>query len=413
MVLAHREELLTQAQKTFTDLGLTAEIEQADKVASPDCKVVVASVQTLKNGRLSKFNPSDFDLLIIDECHHSNAPSYMNLIAYFKHANVVGFTATPYRSDKQSLLDVFEDGMVFDMGLNELIEKGYLTPLSVVKEEIPSRFAPEHIVEAYNKHARDLKTVVFCKDVLHSLEVANEFNLAGVTASTIHGEMSKEDRTEALTHFADGTIKVLTNCNVLTEGFDEPSIQCVILARKTSSRALYEQMVGRGTRLHENKKDLKVVQLVRGFAFPSTTDNVIFQDNTQDIVDISQNKPSKLSRLWYWFKKLVLITLLIALGLFAWKIYRAFSTSDVEPTKEQEVEIKKVERYTVNSTCNLRAEPSVKSRKIMKVGPMDLLIKIEEKTTHKLTWTKVRVGDTTGWCGCPLEKGMYNVNRSE
>lgn len=372
MVIAHREELLKQAVKHFTELSITAEIEKAGQVASTECKVVVASVQTLKNGRLSKFNPADFDLLVIDECHHAMAPSYLRLVNHFNQAIVVGFTATPYRSDKKNLSNVFTDGVVFDLGIVALIKKGYLTPIKMVDQTIFSKFHPRHVFEAYRKHAQDLKSIVFCKDIAHSIDMAEEFTAKGVEALPVYTGMPKEDREVALQKFAENKIQVLTNCNVLTEGFDEPSIKCIVLARKTSSRSLYEQMIGRGVRPFEGKSKLKVVQLIPTPP-PMPVPFAVHVHRT-------------------WIAVKILIWIAILLGI-AWYGYTLCGHQVIAPVETP------VATPHVVKACRLRSAPSTKATVIGTVGPADS-ITVLDKTN---TWTKIKVNNKTGWCGCPVE----------
>jgi superfamily II DNA or RNA helicase len=261
LVIAHREELLKQAQAKLQDAGLSAEIEQAGQHAGTTCSVVVASVQSLNtNGRLFKFNPTEFDLVIVDECHHSTAKSYLRIVNYFSSAVVVGFTATPYRADEADLLEVFTDGFAYSMDRDDLTERGYLVPIHKVECIVPSLNA-EHVLEVYKELGEGKKTIVFCQDVDHTVEISECFNAAGIEALSVHGGMGKEHREEALRSFNKNGTKVLANCGILTEGYDEPSVQCVILARNTSSRSLYEQMIGRGVRLFEGKTHLKVIEL--------------------------------------------------------------------------------------------------------------------------------------------------------
>lgn len=378
MVVAHRDELLRQAGKTMKELGLTVGYEVAQEVADGTCQVVVASVQSLRNGRLAKFNPADFDLLIIDECHHSCAPSYKRLVQHFRNASVVGFTATPYRSDKQELTDVFTDGVVFDLGLMDLIRKGYLTPIKVVKHDIQSKYEPKHVLKAYKKHASGKKSIVFCKDIAHTVEMAKTFTKSGVVAMPVYNGMGKEEREGALKKFASNEIQVLTNCNVLTEGFDEPSIQCVVLARNTSSRALYEQMIGRGTRLHENKTKLKVVQLIP-----------VPPPRPVPVAERAQ-------RVWRWLRPILWLVVMAGISLWLWRTCGG-------STQQAEEIVNRTPSLHVVSMCKVRREPSTRAKQVGLIGPLDELKKLGERRIKDQNWAKVQVGKLTGWCGCKLE----------
>lgn len=387
MMVAHREELLTQATKHFQELGFTAEIEKAGSVASPDCQVVVASVQTLKNGRLAKFNPADFDLLIIDESHHcTDINSYQRLISHFSKAIVIGFTATPYRSDKKNLTDVFTDGVVFDLGMMDLIKKGYLTPIKIVNQEIFSKFAPEHVFNAYQRHVQGLKSIVFCRNIAHSLAMAEAFTSNGVLALSVYSGMPKEERKEALVKFAKGEVQVLSSVGVLTEGFDEPSIQSIVLARNTTSRSLYEQMLGRGVRLHENKDKLKVVQLIP--------------------VPPPQPIPveKRLYKVWNIIKKLLLLGILICAVAWIWKTCNAVAEMSL-PSGVKQLKYRQAQRQhlRVTTVCKLRSGPSTSSKTIGLINPTDQLTLLEQTKTQDRVWIKIQTKGKIGWCGCRLE----------
>jgi superfamily II DNA or RNA helicase len=409
LVLAHREELLLQAQKTFRSLGIEAELEQGNNVSSDSCPVVVASVQTLSNGRLSKFNSDEFDLIICDECHHCPNDSYENIIDYFDLADVVGVTATPDRLDEKSLLSVFTDGMVFDMSADDLIDEGYLAPYDLINCNVYSVEDCTQILNIYKKEANGLKTIIFCKDVLHSISVANTFVNAEIKATAIYGKMKQEDRAEAIKQFASGEITVLANCLCLTEGFDEPSIQCVIIARKTESTAMVSQMIGRGLRLSDNKDRLKVIQLVkipRPFVERDPEEKPFIHEYIPR--NILAGKPSApviegtSSNRWAW------IPILIILASLLFIIYALLTNKETEPVPQPVIENKvAIERYSVLSPCNLRAEPKQKSKVVMVLGPMDLVTIITSTKNHNTIWTHVDFDGVTGWCGCKLMKGTY------
>jgi ATP-dependent helicase IRC3 len=294
LVLAHREELLLQAREKFlrVDPELTVGIEQSTSRAPSDCKVVIASVPTLGRAggdRLRRLNPENFFLIVVDEAHHAVAPSYRRIFEHFglfdRHTPryLVGFTATPGRGDKQGLGAVFED-VCYARDLREMIAKRFLSPITGWRVEtgtsldkvrirhgdfVESQLAQvvntgdrnQLLVSAYRQLAEGRRAIVFCVDVAHAREVSDTFAAAGLRASAVWGEMPREERRAILAKFSSGEIDVVTNCNLLTEGFDEPRVDAIIMARPTRSKLLYAQMVGRGTRLHPDKKNLEVIDI--------------------------------------------------------------------------------------------------------------------------------------------------------
>ena len=294
LVLAHREELLVQAQDKFrsVDPQLNVELEQAGAHASDGAKVVVASVPTLARdhgARLSRLQPDDFSVIVVDEAHHAVAPTYRLILDHFRLFEpaaprlLIGFTATPRRGDHQGLGEVFEE-VCYARDLREMIGGGYLAPMSgwrvntdvsldSVKvrhgDFVESQLAAlvdtpvrNHlVVKAWRDLARGRRTIVFCVNVAHAQAVQLAFAESGVRAGAVWGAQPKEQRRATLAHFSGGELDVVTNCNLLTEGFDEPRVDCVIMARPTRSKLLYAQMVGRGTRLHPDKTDLLVIDI--------------------------------------------------------------------------------------------------------------------------------------------------------
>ena len=293
LVLAHREELLLQARDKFRSIDpeLKVEIEQAGTHAAADAKVVIASVPTLarSGARLSRLQPDEFSIVVVDEAHHAVAPSYRRIFDHFglfepqSSRYLIGFTATPRRGDKQGLGEVFEE-VCYARDMREMIADRYLCPIKGWRVDtnlsldnvklrhgdfIESQLARvvnmplrnSLLVKAYRDFAPGRRAIVFCVDVAHAKDVHRAFAEAGIGAAPIWGELSRDERRRTLAAFSAGTIDVVTNCNVLTEGFDEPRVDCVIMARPTRSKLLYAQMVGRGTRLHPGKKDLMVIDV--------------------------------------------------------------------------------------------------------------------------------------------------------
>lgn len=288
LVLAHREELLAQAKEKilWANPHLKVEIEQGQNVADIDADVVVASTATLgrsNSARIEKFPPNHFATVVVDEAHHAAAPSYKRILEHFTPQLQLGVTATPQRGDKIRLTDVFEE-IVYFKTIEELIREQYLSNLAgyriqtdtdiskvttrsgdwaegELSEAVNTPQRNNLAVKAYRDKADGKKTVVFCVDVQHAEDMAKTFNYAGIPTGIITGAMKQDDRQQTLEDFRSGKLQALANCMVLTEGFDEPSIECIILARPTQSQLLYTQIVGRGTRLHPGKERCIIIDL--------------------------------------------------------------------------------------------------------------------------------------------------------
>lgn len=279
LVLAHREELLHQAKEkiSWSNPNISIDIEQAQNHAG-QADVVVASVATLgkaESNRIQKYSPDYFNSIVIDEAHHAAAPSYRRILDYFNSQFILGVTATPQRSDKTRLTDVFDE-IVYYKTIEHLIKEGYLCPLvgyriktntdisevathegdyiqSQLEDAIdnPSRNAT--IVAAYNDLVSNKKAIVFAAGIKHANNLALSFRQAKISTEVILGETEADTRKTILQNFKEGRTSVIINVGVLTEGFDEPSVEAILLARPTRSTLLYTQIVGRGTRLYEGK----------------------------------------------------------------------------------------------------------------------------------------------------------------
>jgi len=285
LVLAHRAELLYQAKEkiSWSNPELDIQIEQADNIAGY-CDVVVASVPTLgraESERILKYPKDYFKSIVIDEAHHAAAPTYRRILDYFNAPFVLGVTATPQRSDNTRLTDVFDE-IVYYKTIQDLIEDGYLCTLvgyriktdtdisgvatnegdyvaSQLEDAIDTPERNAHIVAAYNSLVPESKAIVFCAGVKHANNLATSFASAQIKTEVILGATDSDSRRDILARFRMGTTKVLINVGVLTEGFDEPTVETIILARPTRSTLLYTQIVGRGTRLHEGKPHCTVL----------------------------------------------------------------------------------------------------------------------------------------------------------
>jgi superfamily II DNA or RNA helicase len=288
LILAHRDELIDQAVAKYQRSNPNAVVGKEANVFRADaaCAVVAASVQTLQGDRLREFlaRKGIPDLIVTDEAHHAVSPSYTAIYeAIGASATHVGVTATPNRGDKIGLDTVFEE-IVYAISLPELIAQGYLvdltgyvvhttttlTGISRTKGDFAQKQLAEavnteernaQVVRAYHDLAGGKRAIVFGVDVAHSLDLCDGFRAAGYRAAHIDGKTPKDQRAQILAEFARGAVEVLCNCAVLTEGFDEPAIECVILARPTMSAGLYAQCIGRGTRLHPGKTSCIVIDM--------------------------------------------------------------------------------------------------------------------------------------------------------
>ncbi|HEY4056775.1 MAG TPA: DEAD/DEAH box helicase, partial [Kofleriaceae bacterium] len=294
LVLAHREELLGQAvDKLSRALEGTRVVglERGTSRAASDAKVLVASLRSLHPDRIGGvLGGRDIGLIIYDECHHAPADDNLRIlrtIGAFEHdwpGTLVGFTATTQRGDGKGLDSVFEE-IVYSKTLPDLIDAGFLAPLKgyrVATEADLSRlssrgddFVIDELAEAVDiqernalvartiqELARDRRTIAFCVTVNHARNLSKALNHVGVPAGIVHGEMPSADRARALADFREGRIAVLANVAVLTEGFDDPGVSCIAMARPTRSEGMYAQCVGRGTRLAEGKKDCLILDFV-------------------------------------------------------------------------------------------------------------------------------------------------------
>ncbi len=303
LVIAHREELLEQARaklvKALGDESVVA-VEQGSRRADVNARVVVCSVRSLRTERLARLIAGrDAGLVIYDECHHAAADDNLRVLRELGcfdaswEGTLVGFTATTSRGDGRGLDDVFER-IVYARTLPEMIADEYLVPLrgyristgadlsrlsgrgaDFVVEELAEAVDIEErnalVARAIQELARDRRTIAFCVTVAHAQHLKRSLQALGVRAATVWGDMESDLRAKTLRDFAAGKVQVLTNVAVLTEGFDDPGVACVAMARPTRSEGLYAQCVGRGTRLHPDKRDCLVLDFVDASSLSLTT----------------------------------------------------------------------------------------------------------------------------------------------
>jgi hypothetical protein len=197
---------------------------------------------------------------VVHNCHHYDTNTYSATINYFNPKALIGFTATPYSSDNGDITNLFSDGEVFHLGMDWMIEHGYLTPFQ--EKEVPVLdFSPESIFLSWCEHADEKKTIIFCATTQEADDVVNFFRQGDIPIAACHAGIPRAERQQTLQDYADDKLLLLVNCQTLTEGFDEPSIECVILAKNVNFEGLKRQMIGRGLRLHEGKESLIVLKL--------------------------------------------------------------------------------------------------------------------------------------------------------
>lgn len=283
LILAHRGELLEQAaDKLQRSTGLVSAVEKAESTCLDSWyRVVVGSVQTLQRpARLERFPRDYFGTIIIDEAHHAITDGYRRILEHFSAAKVLGVTATPDRGDMRNLGEVF-DSLAFEYKLTDAIKDGYLcrimaqtVPLRLdisavalsggdyAVGELGTALDPylEQIAAEMATRCKGRKTVVFLPLIKTSQKFRDLLNAKGFCAAEVNGQST--DRKEVLADFDAGKYNVLCNSMLLTEGWDCPSVDCVVVLRPTKVRSLYSQMVGRGTRLAPGKKDLLLLDFL-------------------------------------------------------------------------------------------------------------------------------------------------------
>ncbi|TIC60773.1 ResIII-domain-containing protein [Wallemia mellicola] len=299
LVLVNGIELARQAQQAFIRgwPDVSVDIDQGPNVASGDADVTIATFQTLiRPGKLDKYNPEDYKVVLVDEAHHAAAQSYVNILAHFDsringdqdghQVPIVGFSATFSRHDSLALGKVFEE-IVFHKDFLDMIKEQWLSnvtfttiktdiDLSQVKisertnDYIVTSLSPilntpsvrRVVLAAYLDKCSDRRsTLIFCADIKHLHNLTMDFRDAAIDARFIYSGTPAKEREKILNDFKSFKFPVLMNCAVLTEGADIPNIDCILLCRPTRSRNLFSQMIGRGMRVAEGKTECKIIDI--------------------------------------------------------------------------------------------------------------------------------------------------------
>lgn len=316
LILADTDELIQQAcDKLYRSTGITAGLEKASSRAEDYDPVVVSSFQTMsRTDRLTRWNPNHFGLVVADEAHIVCAPSYRKVLDHFTGAHILGITATGFRSDNRQLKDVF-DSIAIEISLKELVLDGYLAPIKVQtlpinidltsvaqsqgdfdKNDLDGVITPhlKAIAEGIKTYAPDRPTLVCVPLIKTSEAFVVECNKIGLVARHIDGK--SDDRRQILADFTNRRFQVLCNSMLLNKGYDEPIISCVVMARPTRSRVLYNQFVLRGTRIHPSKQDLLILDplfMSSRFSLVNAASLICTNDQQQDAMTKKMRKPGE------------------------------------------------------------------------------------------------------------------------
>ena len=284
LFLVNALKLASQAKDTFAKVWPEATLgEYTGSQKDVSQTVIFATVQSISKD-LEKFSPTDFDYLIVDECHQAAANTYQKIFTYFHPKFILGLTATPERSDGEDMLELFQN-VAHKMDLKTAVERGVLVPIRCIRvktnidltdvringikynsQDLESKlFIPERnqlIVDTYLKYVNGKKTVIFCASVDHAAEIAKLLRDNGVKAEAVSGRDCVEVREKILKDYETGSTNVLCACDLLNEGWDSPHTTVLFMARPTMSKTIYLQQLGRGTRRCPGKEDLLVVDFV-------------------------------------------------------------------------------------------------------------------------------------------------------
>ena len=286
LFVAHREEILLQAEETFVRIrpndrtGFYNGSEQ-----SYDSNLLFASIQTISRAsHLEKFTPDHFDYIVVDEFHHASAQTYQRLLSYFKPRFLLGLTATPERTDQADILSLCDNNLVFERNLTFGINAQLLSPfhyfgiedLHIAYEEIPwrngrfdtkllttalaSRRRAKHILNHWQQRKQS-RTLAFCISKAHADFMASFFKKAGYNAVAVYSG-STIPRNQALSELNDGSLDIIFSIDLFNEGTDLPAIDTLLMLRPTESKIIFLQQLGRGLRLHNNKKQLVVIDFI-------------------------------------------------------------------------------------------------------------------------------------------------------
>lgn len=311
LFIVHRRELILQSMRAFEKEGISYGVISNGFDPNYSSPVQIASIQSLSR-RIDKLKYKP-DLVVFDECQHLAANNWDKTSSHFSNSYQIGLTATPCRLDGRGLSKYFDE-MVIGPSTRWLIENGFLSKYKLFSSPVPADlsgirtrmgdYAKEDLAQAmdrpkfignavdeYKRRCLGKRAVVFCVNVEHSKHVESEFNHAGIKCEHVDGSDDTSYRSGAIERFKNGETKVLTNCDLFGEGFDLPSIECVILLRPTKSLSLYLQQIGRGLRTSEGKETAIILDHVRNYEMHGLPDddriwsleNGVIKSNKQEV----------------------------------------------------------------------------------------------------------------------------------
>lgn len=304
LILAHTIDLIKQTHSVLKKMSPDTKCAILKKNTDIDSnKIIISTIQSTQSAKaLSRLKAANFDIIIIDEAHHSASESYLKLINSLgfinnKKKKLIGFTATPVRGDGKSIRTIFNEE-VYRKDILDLVDKGILTDIIGYRVKTGTSllgihswkgdFNSKELTAAINTDERNAitlksfldicpnkKTIIFCASIIHAKNICEIFQQKGISCKAIHGKLKREEREQILSDFKQGKIQVVTNCQLLTEGFDEPSVEALIMARPTKSFPLYMQMLGRGIRTFPGKKNCVLIELTDNSPSVCTLSNIV------------------------------------------------------------------------------------------------------------------------------------------
>lgn len=289
LFIAHREEILKQAEKSFKNVmpdletGLYNGVEKDGEKAA-----VFASIYTLSRQKhMKRFSPNDFDLIIIDEFHHAAANTYQRVLEYFQPQFLLGITATPDRNDNRDIYSICEGNLAYKIDFLQAIGHGWLSPFNYygVYDEtdysqitwLGSRYDEEQllavqlkesyaerILRAWEKHKQN-RSLVFCSSIRQAEFLSEFFNGSGYNTLALTSNSTGRDRSDSIKMLDKGELDAIFTVDLFNEGVDIPSVDTLLFVRPTESLTVFTQQVGRGLRLHENKSHCVIIDLIGNY----------------------------------------------------------------------------------------------------------------------------------------------------